>query len=601
MCGINGFIGENIEQLRKMNTSTVHRGPDWSGEYIDTNISLGHNLLSIRDTALHSHQPYHKKGSPWILLHNGQIYNTTQLKKNLNPKYRDVSLDTSILYATIEKYGWGFIEKIHGMFAIALYNSNKNTLRLYRDPAGQKPIYYYSKGQTFIFSSEIKSILTNPDIDRAVDTNALMLSASLGYIPGDKTLFRYIHKLNVSEELTVNVKNSLYEKRYYISKAEKYYPSDFSSTMSQLIGEHIQSKQKIAINLSGGLDSSLLLHEMSKHTQTIDTYSTVFDHADEQFNRDAILAKKLSSDYGCNHHEIVNTKQTYCDNLIESLECIEEPNYNISLPVYLLTAKEEGAHGDSNRVILSGDGGDEVFGGYPIYLASIRMARFSRFLTPSFFSLLKNARNHTNFDYTTSIGRWQSRKQFTRHFLNDDTNQQTHAIHGELRSITDELIENYAQKNSPIYDFMMLDRFIWLAGENFIRTDKLYMSQSVELRSPLSYHPFRLHMDNIIPNNEYINQSENKIFVRNYYEGKLPDYITHRKDKTGWRAPIQDWYDEKVKDLFLEIVGPLENTNTFVNWKKVNDAIRQTDEWPGKHVHLYLSLAILSQKFNIEL
>ena len=382
MCGITGFTFKDQKKLELMNNALTHRGPDYAGMYVSEDISLGHLLLSIRADNTISRQPY-KDNPEWVLLFNGQIYNTDKLKSThlqdieIDPARKD--LDTYIIYKLIEKYGWNFIDKIHGMFAIALYNTQEKKLKLYRDPSGQKGLYYYHKDDIVIFSSEIKALFTHP-ITREADYEAIEISATIGYTPGDKTIFKNIYKLQPSEVLTYHITEKKLEKTFFKSSTDNYYPENLDDAFKDLIAEHLQSKQKIAINLSGGLDSSLLLHEMSQVGHTIHSYTNRFivegdPELSKKYNADAELAAQLAQDYNAIHTEILVTKQDYFNNFIEAYKAIEEPNYNISLPTYLFTAKKEGIYKDGNRVVLSGDGGDELFGGYPHYIESAKIQK----------------------------------------------------------------------------------------------------------------------------------------------------------------------------------------------------------------------------------
>ena len=139
-----------------------------------------------------------------------------------------------------------------------------------------------------------------------------------------------------------------------------------------------------------------------------------------------------------------------------------------------------------------------------------------------------------------------------------------------------------------------------MPGENFIQTDKIYMSQSAELRSPLSYHPFRIYSDKNLRKEDYTDKHANKLFLRKLYTGKLPDYITKREDKTGWRSPLTDWYDDSFKRLFLEILSDRKSSE-LVDWDNIKKRVNATETWPGKQVHLYLSLSILATEYKIDL
>ena len=348
MCGINGFNFVSPQLIQTMNEKLAHRGPDYSGTYVDEQVSLGHTLLSIRGEPERSQQPFKKEeSSPWVLLFNGQIYNVDQIKSRfLDPSFQDEKLDTAILFQLIEKRGWDFIDHIHGMFAVALYHRKENQIRLYRDPTGQKALYYYWKGAEFIFSSEIKGILAHPTVSAETDFKGVTIAASLGYIPDSKTLLKSISKVNVSECVTLDLKPKKICKSFYSSIASQYYSdmetSDEDGVFESLIQEHLQTKRRLALNLSGGLDSSLLLHEMSQLGTKAFSYTTLFDVEQESFNEDAVVARMLSKLYQTEHHEIRITTDQYREHFVEAYRIIEEPNYNISLPIYLLTAKTEG-------------------------------------------------------------------------------------------------------------------------------------------------------------------------------------------------------------------------------------------------------------------
>jgi asparagine synthase (glutamine-hydrolysing) len=596
MCGINGFIGSDQERLSGMNRRLGHRGPDFAGSFDDGRLSMGHVLLSIRDAADVSRQPYRREGSPWVLGFNGQLYNTRALKAFLGPEYRDVDLDTALLYALIEREGWNFIERIHGMFAISLYNADEGVVRLYRDPSGQKPLYWYAKDGRFIWSSEIKGILAH-EVDRTPDEQAVAIAAALGYIPGDRTLFKHVRKLNLSQCVTFDLGKKAVSASYFRTPSEGYFPEDPDEAFKLLIEEHLQSKQPVAINLSGGLDSALLVHEMSRLGHPIRTYTTSFEGGSDGFNADALLARRLAEDYGTRHEEVAVTKETFLSNFAEAYLAVEEPNYNISLPAYLQIAKREGARGDGNRVILSGDGGDELFAGYPHYKESRRIDRMRLLLTPWLFDALKNRHARYRYDLGRDAERWLSFRAFQKRYVRGAQDRLT----GHLESAVGPYLGLYGMKRDSAYRMMVHDRVLWMGGENFIRSDKLFMSQSLELRSPLSYHPFRMHWDARLKPSDYVGVETNKPFLRQHYLGKLPDYIVKRPDKTGWRSPIQEWYDGRFKELFLDAVATAERGGDLVDWKAVKASIEGKPGWPGKQAHLYVSLALLSKGYGLKI
>lgn len=572
-----------------MNKATIHRGPDFTGSYTDGSVTLGHNLLSIRDASELSKQPVTKPDSPWVLIFNGQIYNTKKICEKFSLPHYD--LDTTIIYELIEKVGWDFIGHIQGMFAIGLYNEREKVIRLYRDHSGQKPLYYAPRPGMFVFSSEIKGILA-AGVRAETDSEGLMIAGALGYIPGNLTLLKGVYKINAGEMVTVR-EDGTFTCAYYENKTTGHFTGEPDAVMRQLVTEHLASKQKVALNLSGGMDSSLLLHEMKEAGHELITYTTSFKDTEERFNEDAKIAGILAKDYGTRHTEIEITKETYLKNFVESYELIEEPNYNISLPTYLAVAKREGIQGDGNRVILSGDGGDEIFGGYPEYIRAQRYGHLMNAVTPLGFSIGKWIRGNPWWNYREPIEEWLAFKYFSFNAMPLERN----AITRYAKNIASTIDLKGA---GAVRSMMYLDRAFWMAGENFIRSDKLCMSQTLEMRSPLAYGPLRTYFDARLSENDLVDRDGNKKYLRELYAGKLPDYVVKRMKKTGWRSPIETWYDRECKNLFLSILSNAPRGGR-IQWDRLMKQVEEKETWPGKYTHLYLSLAILSKKFGIVL
>lgn len=582
MCGIAGYIGDDPNRISEMTDMLAHRGPDHGAYIAFPPFYLGHRLLAIRGVPARSIQPVTRDNSPWVLVFNGQIYNTDELHRQYGIEKNE--LDTTMLFDLIERTGWEFIKAIQGMFSIALFNTREQEMRLYRDETGQKPLYYRKGVSDFSFASELKALTKPTD---TADGVGLTLAAALGYIPGTHTLSAQIRKVAPGTYIRVTKRGTL-SIHPFVSNTVVTFDST-RDAITKTIRAHVQSKAQVALNLSGGLDSSILLHEMCSAGVTPRTYSTFFEDAGESFNDDAILARRLALEYGTLHTEITVTKTAYLHNLIRSYEILEEPNYNISLPAYLLTAEQEGIHGDKNRVVFSGNGGDEVFGGYPYYAQSLRYTMLMRRIPPFAFNWYKRMRTGMYWNYVDPAERWLSFKWFAFSALPVNQN----VVRGEFKTI----LENLAFSD-PVRDMMQIDRRVWLPAENFLQTDKLYMSQSLEMRAPFSYIPLRRYFDEHLSTEDYISGSGNKRLLRNLYRGVLPDYITMRQKKTGWRAPVRPWYDDTYKALFLAILESAPRGG-LIDWNRVSRSVQTAPGWPGKYVFLYLSLAVLSKKYGL--
>lgn len=476
------------------------------------------------------------------------------------------------------------------MFAIALYNEKERKLCLYRDSGGQKPLYFTTT-LPFAFSSEL-SPLVKIIASRTIDREGLMLAGALGYIPGTKTLFTSIAKVDAGEVVTVREDGAI-TRSYFSPVFDEPLEGSTKEVLEHTVAEHLQSKQKVALNLSGGLDSSLLLHEMKSAGHSLTTYTTAFENAGESFNDDAAIARHLAKDYGTRHTEILISKDVYLNNFIRSYERLEEPNYNISLPTYLEVARREGASGDGNRVILSGNGGDEVFGGYRYYAESVRYQYISNRISSPLFNIGKWIRTGSYFDYASPVERWLAFKMFRLDGMHIDKQR----VSRYLKDITSARSITFGD---PVRDMMLLDRALWLAGESFMQADKLFMTHSLEVRAPLAYEPLRHYFDQRLTTKDYLSEGSNKAHLRHTYKNLLPDYVIERKQKTGWRSPVRPWYreDPRFKSLFVSIIDGAKRGGA-VKWDELRTEVLSRDTWPGKYMFLYLSLAILSKKYDV--
>ncbi|MEK7530604.1 MAG: asparagine synthetase B [Patescibacteria group bacterium] len=581
MCGIYGVVGPDVHTGR-MGALLAHRGPDGENETAVSGATLGHRLLSIRDTPQVSGQPVTRAGSPWMLSFNGQLYNTATLALHESIPYAD--LDTTMLFELIIRRGWEFVSHIEGMFAIALYNTESHELRLYRDASGQKPLYYMRVDGTVRFASEIKALIDASD--KRVDTLGLAVAETIGFIPGGRTLISGIMKVPPGACVHIT-QNEMHTESFAAGETE--YEGEPREVMRTCIREHLLGREQVVINLSGGMDSSLLAYEMKELGFKVITYTTRFDIDSPRFNDDADLAQKLARDLGTDHREILITKREYMNRLECSLAAVEEPNYNVSIPTYLALAEREGANGDGWRVVLSGDGGDEIFGGYDQYKSHQRHAEKAQR-----FGFLYNAalalRSGRYTDFSDPAARWLYHKRFR------GTPPDTRVL-PYLRAERERwAAKNASPRTDAVYQGMVSDRALWLAGENFIRSDKIFMTQSVELRSPLAYPPLRRYFDARLSATDYFKGSFNKVALRALYRGALPSYITDREAKTGWRSPVSLWYDASMKRTFLDILSDAPN---ILDWNNVRSVVEKTDRWPSKEIHVYLSLAALAKKFSL--
>lgn len=595
MCGIYGVVSSESPILCNIGSQLFHRGPDYNGEYKDSDIIIGHTLLSIRGDEFKSRQPCSDGNSPWVMAFNGQLYNTKEIKDIISKKFCNEEIDTVLLYELIKIKGWHFINYIEGMFSIVLYNKDKQKIRFYRDGSGQKHLYYHISNHKLSFASEIEALLEMPHISRDCDFNSVQIACSIGYLPGNKTIVRNVSKLLPSEQVEYDLVSYELKSKFFNQECLK----EKSVSLEEQIGLHFQSARPMALNLSGGLDSSILLHEAFEHGKKITTYTSFYEDGNDQENSEALLARKLSEDYNTDHNEIALNKKIYLQNLVEGYQVLDEPNYNVSIPLYHYMAKKQGVNGDGFRVLFSGDGGDEVFYGYPFYDKSHQIDRLTKILGYPLFNLIYKVKNGRKIDFSRVWDRWLFFKGWTSSFCFEKNDKNT-LLEYLKKSLSSTFTNQIVDHNDRTYQLLVADRLTWLAAENFVRLDKLYMNQSMEVRAPFAYTPLRQAVDLKISTLNYSEHRKHKAWLRRQYIGKLPDYITSRKDKVGWRGPMHTWYDDNLKHEFLNVFNSMPKSS-LIDWCSISDFVSSTNKWPGKQIHLYLSLALIANKLNLNI
>lgn len=603
MCAIHGFFWPNKNgQIEKMISLAHHRGPDGNGSYSDEYITLGHNLLSIVDTVELSNQPIIT--DQYVLVYNGEIYNYQDLKHGLDYNFQ-TNTDTEVLFAGLILQGVSFLSKIDGMFAFAFYNKQTKELIIGRDSNGAKPFYYGELQGKFAFSSEIKSLLSL-GFNRKVDTEGFKHYFYAGLVAGPLTCFSAIKKLIPGEVMSINVSTgkkvtiNLNDKRI---KAFNGNPEDLPVLVQQKLKQGVEltlmGRRKIGLFLSGGMDSSSIFYEMYHSLKTIpNTFSTRFkipiNH--HTYNEDADLANELSKLYKANHHEVLVTQEDWINSLEKTILALEEPRQGKSYSAYYLTNKL--LSDNKITVTLSGDGGDELLAGYKHHrypnwhrkFTSLRLGH--RELKNPIFKLTVDQQ----MEYLNS---WLPKKQLTGDVLND---------------------------------FLYTECLHTLSEDFLIRNDKLGMAFSMEARFPMMSNVFKDFIRSIpsvhktIP--EFYNTNPlqyNKPLLKNAYRDKLPDNIIDR-NKTGWRAPTDDWiigkeahpaddktelreyfrsilYDPEIMEIFEITTDDIENR--YLNNRDWDGALKYTGPNIGlvsqKELFIVIMFAIWYKKFNMSM
>ena len=540
-----------------------HRGPDDEGYYFDADISLGMCRLSIIDVEGGQQPIYNEEGSICVVL-NGEIYNFKELRDKLEEKGHKFCTrsDTEVLVHLYEEYGHNLIEKLNGMFAFAIWDSNKKELFLARDRLGIKPLYYAITNNEFIFASEIKAILECETVNREVDKTALANYFSLRYIPAPKTMFEGIRKLKPAHYLVVN-KNGIQERCYWDLKcapmngSQEYFEEKIIKGLQESVRERLIADVPLGAFLSGGVDSSIIVALMSQlKEEPIKTFSVGF--IGEEFDERS-YASYVADYFGTDHHEI-EVRIDRLDLLPKIVEHFDEPIADpAAIPTYLISEFAR----KSVKVVLTGEGGDEMFGGYERYQSELKFNRY--------FSFIPNPLRKSLRLFNVIPGKYTA-------FLSSRVNEvEGYSLRSEgydnppvlnIKTDNNEDVKNMVEKSfqdKPDYLCKMVyfDIMYWLPDELLMKVDKMSMANSLEARVPFLDHRFVEFAFNI-PSDYKIRNGIEKFILKRAAKKILPDKVIERK-KHGFNVPIKMWFRESrdIIDQYMDkdILKQVEHLN----------------------------------------
>lgn len=597
MCGITGIYSINNfpnieERVHQMNVSIKHRGPDAGGIYIENNLGIGHRRLSIIDTREVSNQPMHSNSKIWHLVFNGEIYNFEEIKSQLNYNFKTIS-DTEVILAAVEEKGidW-FINQANGMFAIALYNSETKDLFLVRDRLGIKPLYFYNDGDNFIFSSEIKAILSSGLVDAKFNEEAVDEYLANRYIRAPYTFFKNIFQVNSGTYLWVNKNLTIVENKYWdipdtFNIASEYNEEEILKgldyELNKAIKQRLIADVPLGTYLSGGVDSSLItaITALNKK-EKVNTYTIGFEEINE-FEYSEIIAEKYKTD----HHEILMKKADYMANWERLINLKDAPlGVPNEIPLAVMSSKLK----EKITVVLSGEGADELMGGYGrIYRAP--------------------------FDYANE----DTKEPFYDYFISK--------YDYVPRSMRDQLI-NTPKSYRAEFDTKIKDDFNKKSNKESVfrffhkyhvkgllqRVDMTTMQTSVEARVPFLDHKLIEYSYRKIPydlklkwkdeaskgkaknmsSSQYSEELDTpKYLLRKLSYDYLPKEIIERK-KVGFPVPLTEWFSN-LESLAKELLPK-------ANWLKegaVADLIEKSkiESRAGQILWMFINIELFRKKY----
>ena len=559
MCGICGFYGfgdKNV--LKRMVKILSHRGPDDNGFYSDEYVSLGHTRLSIIDLSEKGKQPMsNEDGTIWIT-YNGETYNFMELRKELEKNHDFYSnTDTEVLIHAYEEYGLNFIKKLRGMFAFTLYDSEKKKLMLARDPIGKKPLYYFWDGEKFIFASEIKAIL-EAGIKREIDEEGLSAYLSYQYTIGRNTMFKEIKKVLGGDILIFDIKEKKVEiKKYWdikeeiIKESEEYFIRKLRELLEESAKLRMIADVPIGAFLSGGIDSSSVVALARPHVNyDLHTFSMGFGELYSELDYAKIAAEHLDT----THHEIVLEP----DEVIKELEKIawhyDEPLGDAAIIANYFLAREASRY---VKVVLAGEAGDELFGGYSSYKLGLKTYYY--FMLPKVFrSAIKGVVSlfpwNGDFlkDKLALVLNYVAQKDFdSAHFyISREGGMKDHELewftsgncnfNENMRALPDNI-------KHPLNRMLALDCKNTLPERYLMKADKATMANSVEERLPLMDKNI-VEFAFQVPPKFKIRNGEEKYILKMAVKDLVPKEIIKRK-KEGFGVPYAHWVRNEMEEL----------------------------------------------------
>src|SRR6266404_309724 len=626
MCGIAGIWGEaNEDLIRRMTETVSHRGPDDAGVRVffgpGPSVSLGHRRLSIIDLSAVGHQPMANEDETVWIVFNGEIYNFPELRKSLlaaGHQFRSRT-DTEVLIHGYEEWGIDFVKNFNGIFAFALWDSRRGLLHLARDRYGVKPLYYWKQGRRMLFSSEIKSLLCDPGLDREVDPEALLAYVRFRYCPEPLTLFKHVRRVLPGCLMTFGVDQVSARNFYELAFREAHGPADEQDLVRQLrnllrqtVRRQMISDVPVGLFLSGGVDSGgLLAIAASLNPEPLKTFTIGFRRKDQRFEGqpdDIRYARKLAATFKTDHQEIF-LEPKIVDLLPRVIWHLDDPIADPAAITSFLICQT--ARQQNTKVLLSGQGGDEVFCGYPWHLAVQisryydRLPRAARAMLEKVLGKLPAAkggpltatfRRLRKFNNSASLAFEERLIGFLSYAYTENLagllgERYPRQIHSGLAERAHVKLLKQSSRWHYIDRMLHLVMGTFLPSLNLAYTDKTSMAFGVEVRVP--------YIDNevvdflaTVPPQLKMRGTVRKYLLKQALRGLVPDHILNRK-KAGFGAPIRTWIVSDLKEMIADLLCEANiRKRGFFDPAYVRRLIRENGE--GFHDHNYLIYVLLS-------
>lgn len=604
MCGINGVITENSQNkyevttiIDKMNNLIIHRGPDDDGLFLEENddfsVGMGMRRLAIIDLTS-GKQPMFSDDDQIVIVFNGEIYNFKQIKAKLEAEgvsFRTAS-DTEVILKAYEKHGVESFQWLDGMFAFSIYDKNINKIFIARDFFGEKPLYYTHTDREFIWASELKSIIKTINFTPTISKKGLNLYFRLTYIPAPHTIYDNIFKLEANHYLEYDLfshKTAIHKiNEEPKPKASNISFDDAKSKTKDLIYSSVKSRSIADVGLgtflSGGVDSSIISLCLAQTTdKKIDTFSIGFKKASyDESEKSRVVAKMVNS----NHHEFIIDENDLKHNIHDILLNFDEPfSDSAALPTHLLSEKTS----QHVKVALTGDGGDEVFGGYNKYYIGKMNDKYTSFIPKGLHKTISRLGNKYLIDKDDHRGRkYQINKLLNAIDYDGEFYWDIISLANTSNQLAEIIAPEYFENNifteyknvlknrkiETVTDFRLVDKLLSLEGGMLAKVDRTSMMSSLECRAPFLNREL-WEFANTLPENYLMKGWNKKYILKDAFKDQFPNKFLD-KSKSGFGSPTGDWLRQSFRTELESYIEPefLKSQGIFnleVITKLVND------------------------------
>jgi asparagine synthase (glutamine-hydrolysing) len=591
MCGIAGIIHcdpsrpVSPEMIERMCDTIAHRGPDDFGHYVAGNIGIGMRRLSIIDLATGRQPITNEDRTIWVVF-NGEIYNYRELRTELESKGHEfrTTTDTEVLVHLFEELGENCVQRLRGMFAFAIWDARKRTLTLARDRLGIKPLYYAQTSEGLLFASEIKALLAHPGISRDLDPQALAEYFTHLCVPGNLSIFKAIRKLSPAHVLVYRQGKMELRRYWHVQpnpdhrRTEGEWMEELRGLLRDAVESHLVADVPVGAFLSGGLDSGALVALMAHASaEPIRTFTVGFTTESGRFD-ERLPAKTIANRYSTLHHECL-LEADVADVLPRIASAFDEPFADSSAIPNWLVCHETARH---IKVVLSGLGGDELFGGYPRYVGlelSKQYQRIGRGARSAIAKLVQNLPDGDGSSYFSDrVKRFVAASEMT---LTERYRSFTAAfcdvreiLHPDIRPSLDLKNSHYNHIVSalsicdPLDLGLFADLYSYLPDDILTLTDRISMAHSLEVRVPFLDHKL-VEFVAQIPARLKVRGFKNKILFRKAITPWLPKQHLSRH-KQGFSVPMAAWLRGPLKPMLMELVTNQRcRESSFVNHSSI--------------------------------